>query len=94
MNVAELPADAIRRAPDVPGSLSVRATDEACVYLEHPLFAGDGKRALPEILRTSFCGRFPGRWNDVTSDAGAVWAIVRTALAGHQVVLPDDAAGD
>ena len=86
-------ADAIRRAPDLPGSLSVRATDEACVYLEHPLFAGDGKRALPEILRTSFCGRFPGRWNDVTSDAGAVWAIVRTALAGHQVALPDDAAG-
>lgn len=55
--------------------------------------AGDGKRALPEILRTSFCGRFPGRWNDVTSDAGAVWAIVRTALAGHQVALPAAAAG-
>src|SRR5215468_83234 len=86
-------ADAIRRAPDLPGSLSVRATDEACVYLEHPLFADDGKRALPEIMRTSFCGRFPGRWNDVTSDAGAVWAIVRTTLAGHQVALPDDAAG-
>jgi hypothetical protein len=52
-------ADAIRRAADLPGSLSVRATDGACVYLEHPLFAGDGKRALPEILKTSFCGRFP-----------------------------------
>jgi len=51
-------ADAIRRAPDLHGSLSVRATDEACVYLEHPLFAGDGKRSLPEILKTSFCGRF------------------------------------
>src|SRR5215470_3739921 len=86
-------ADAIRRAPDLPGSLSVRATDEACVYLEHPLFAGDGKRSLPEILKTSFCGRFPGRWNDATSDAGAVWAIVRTALASHQVALSDDAAG-
>jgi hypothetical protein len=31
---------------------------------------------------------------DATSDAGAVWAIVRTALASHHVALPDDAAGD
>ena len=85
-------ADAIRNAPDLPGSLSVRATDEACVYLEHPLFADDGKHALPEILKTSFCGRFPGRWDDVTTDAGAVWALVRKTLAQHRVALPDDKA--
>jgi len=83
-------ADAIRTAADLPGSLSVRATDEACVYIEHPLFAGDGKRALPEILKTSFCGRFPGRWNDLTTDAGAVWAIVRKTLSLHSVPLPED----
>ena len=83
-------ADAIRNAPDLPGSLSVRATDEACVYLEHPLFATDGKRALPEILKTSFCGRFPGRWDDVTTDAGAVWALVRKTLAQHKIVVPED----
>jgi MoxR-like ATPase len=82
-------ADAIRNAADLPGSLSVRATDEACVYLEHPLFADDGKRALPEVLKTSFCGRFPGRWDDVTSDAGAVWALVRTTLASNKVPLPE-----
>ncbi|HEX5063601.1 MAG TPA: MoxR family ATPase [Kofleriaceae bacterium] len=83
-------ADAIRSAADLPGSLSVRATDEACVYLEHPLFADDGKRALPEILKTSFCGRFPGRWDDVTTDAGAVWSIVRKTLATLKVPLPED----
>lgn len=82
-------ADAIRTAADLPGTLSVRATDEACVYLEHPLFADDGKRSLPEILKTSFCGRFPGRWDDVTSDAGAVWALVRKTLASRRVPLPD-----
>ncbi len=82
-------ADAIRTAADLPGTLSVRATDEACVYLEHPLFADDGKRSLPEILKTSFCGRFPGRWDDVTSDAGAVWALVRKTLASKKVPLPD-----
>lgn len=86
-------ADAIRHAPELPGSLSVRATDEACVYLEHPLFAEDGKRALPEILKTSFCGRFPGRWDDVTTDAGAVWSLVRKTLATRHVPVGDDAAG-
>ncbi len=85
-------ANAIRQAPDLPGSLSVRATDEACVYLEHPLFADDGKRSLPEILKTSFCGRFPGRWDDITTDAGAVWALVRKTLASCRVPLPDDDA--
>jgi nitric oxide reductase NorQ protein len=83
-------ADAIRNAADLPGSLSVRATDEACTYLAHPLFAADGKRSLPEIMKSSFCGRFPGRWDDVTTDAGAVWALVRKTLSSHSVALPDD----
>jgi nitric oxide reductase NorQ protein len=83
-------AHAIRTAADLPGSLSVRATDEACVYLAHPLFADDGKRALPEVLKSSFCGRFPGRWDDVTTDAGAVWSLVRKTLAAHQVPVPED----
>jgi MoxR-like ATPase len=83
-------ANAIRQAADLPGTLSVRATDEACVYLEHPLFGDDGKRSLPEIMKSSFCGRFPGRWDDVTTDAGAVWALVRKTLASHRVPLPDE----
>jgi hypothetical protein len=84
-------ADAVRNAQDLPGTLSVRATDEACVYLAHPLFSEDGKRALPEILKTSFCGRFTGRWDDVTTDAGAVWSIIRKALATFQIVVADEA---
>jgi nitric oxide reductase NorQ protein len=84
-------ADAIRHAADLTGSLSVRATDEACTYLAHPLFADDGKRGLPEILKSSFCGRFPGRWDDVTTDAGAVWALVRKTLTSYKVQVPDDA---
>jgi len=83
-------AHAIRSAADLPGSLSVRATDEACVYLGHALFADDGKRALPEVLKSSFCGRFPGRWDDVTTDAGAVWTLVRKTLAANQIPVPED----
>lgn len=87
-------ADAIRSAQDLTGTLSVRATDEACVYLKHPLFAEDGKRALPEIMKSSFCARFPGRWDDVTTDAGAVWGIVRKTLASHKVPLAEEKSGD
>ena len=83
-------ANAIRSSPDLPSTLSVRATDEACIYLKHPLYSGDGKRALPEVLKSSFCGRFPGRWDDVASDAGAVWAVVRRTLNENDVAVPED----
>ncbi len=82
-------ADAVRKSPDLRASLSVRATDEACVYLKHPLFEGDQRRMLPEVLKSSFCGRFSGRWDDASSDAGAVWAVVQNALReGEQPPAP------
>lgn len=73
-------ADAVRQSPDLEASLSVRATEEACIYLKHPLMQQDQKRMLPEVLKSSFCGRFAGRWDDVASDAGAVWALVEQKL--------------
>lgn len=73
-------ADAVRSSPDVPSGLSVRATDEACLYLEHPLMQEHPNRELPEVLKSAVCGRFSGRWNDPDSDAGAVWAIVQSTL--------------
>lgn len=73
-------ADGVRKSPEIGAGLSVRATDEACMYLAHPLFEADPRGALPEILKTSFCGRFTGLWDDVTTDAGAVWAVVETVL--------------
>jgi MoxR-like ATPase len=83
-------AAAVREAADLPGTLSVRATDEACVYLEHPLFSDSPRRSLPQVLQSSFCGRFPGRHDDVTSDAGAVWAIVRKVLSENRVKVAED----
>src|SRR5690606_24281514 len=73
-------AHAVRRSPDVPGGLSVRATDEACIYREHPLMENEAARMLPEVPKSSFCGRFVGRWDGPESDAGAVWAIVQSQL--------------
>ncbi|MGE0494762.1 MAG: AAA family ATPase [Vulcanimicrobiota bacterium] len=74
-------ADAIRRSAELGTGLSVRATEEACLYLKHPLFANEQKRVLPEVLKSSFCGRFNGRPEDITTDAGAVWAIINECLA-------------
>ncbi len=73
-------ASRIRESPEIGAGLSVRATDEACTYLDHPLFHDSRAQSLPEVLKTSFCGRFAGRWDDTTSDAGAVWGIVSKTL--------------
>jgi nitric oxide reductase NorQ protein len=73
-------ADRIRKAPELSSGLSVRATDEVCTYLKHPLIATQRTVMLPEVLKSSFCGRFSGRWSDVSSDAGAAWAIIEAAL--------------
>ncbi len=73
-------AGAVRSAPELRATLSVRATDEVCVFLKHPLFEGDQRRMLPEVLKSSFCGRFAGRWDDVNTDAGAVWSVLSRAM--------------
>ena len=73
-------ADALRHSAELGGGLSVRATDEVCTYLKHPLITGERGHMLPEILKSSFCGRFPGRWKDVTSEAGAAWAVIEKVL--------------
>ena len=72
-------AHAIRNDETLRIDLSMRATDEVCVLLGHPNFADDKGDPLPELLKTSFCGRFAGRWDDPASDAGLAWqVIVRT----------------
>jgi nitric oxide reductase NorQ protein len=73
-------ADAIRSSNDLGATLSIRATEEACIYLKHPLLEGDQSRLLPEVLKSSFCGRFSGRWDDVNTDAGAAWAVIQKTL--------------
>ena len=73
-------ADKIRRSPELGTGLSVRATEEVCIYLKHPLLENETTRLLPEVLKSSFCGRFSGRWDEVTTDAGAVWATIQKVI--------------
>jgi chorismate synthase len=39
-----------------------------------------------EVLKSSFCGRFGGRWHDLSSDAGAAWAIIEAVLREHKLL--------
>jgi hypothetical protein len=32
------------------------------------------------VYKSSFCGRFACRWDDVSSDAGDDWALIQKAL--------------
>jgi len=73
-------ANRIRGAQELTGGLSVRATLEVCVYLQHPLLEGADDEMLAEILKTSFTGRFGGRWDDPSTDAGVVWRIIEDVL--------------
>ena len=73
-------ANAVRRDEDLGIDLSVRATEEVCVLLGHPNFADAGAEVVPELLKDSFCARFPGRWDDPATDAGLVWQVIVRAL--------------
>lgn len=73
-------ADRVRRKAELNYGLSVRATEEACLFFADPESVDDPVALLPEVLKDSFCGRFPGRWSDPTSEAGMVWAIVQATI--------------
>lgn len=73
-------ANAVRDDDNLRVDLSVRATEEVCLLLGHPNFADFDGDAVAEILKTSFCGRYIGSWDDSSSDAGLVWQTIVRAL--------------
>lgn len=73
-------ANAIRKDENLRVDLSVRATEEVCVLLGHPNFADYDGDPVPELLKTSFCARYTGNWDDPATDSGLVWQCVVRAL--------------
>lgn len=69
-------AHALRTAPELRAGLSVRATDEACTYLKHPVFESDQRASLVDVLKSSFAGRFNGSPDDMSSDAGIAFTTI------------------
>jgi len=81
-------ANAIRGDPSLNLDLSVRATDEVCLLLSHPNFSEFNGDPLPDLLKSSFCGRFLGRWDDPASDAGMVWKRIEGTVKTASPKLP------
>jgi MoxR-like ATPase len=79
-------ADRLRKTPELTSGLSVRATDEVCTYLKHPMIASQRKALLPFLLRSSYCGRFPGLWSDPATDAGLAWTLIQRFLSEKNVI--------
>ena len=73
-------ANAVRKDENLGVDLSVRATEEVCLLLGHPNFSEFDGDPLRELLKTSFCARFAGRWDDPASDSGLVWQCIVRAL--------------
>jgi nitric oxide reductase NorQ protein len=85
-------ANKVRQGDGVGSGVSFRATDMACTFLEHPVYADTQRQSLPDILKSAFCGRIGnGRWNEVGSEAGAAWAIIENELKLPEG-LPSDGA--
>ena len=73
-------AHAIRKDEGLQVDLSMRATEEACTLLSHPNFSEYTGDALLDILKSTFCGRYLGRWDDESSDAGMIWQLIQRTL--------------
>ncbi len=73
-------ANSVRADKNLRLDLSMRATEEVCLMLEHPNFVEFNGDAATELMKTSFCGRFQGRWDDPSTDAGLVWQVIIRAL--------------
>lgn len=69
-------ANAVRNDEGLGVDLSVRATEEVCVLLGHPNFSDSKEDPIPDLLQSSFCGRFIGKWDDPSTDAGLVWQCI------------------
>lgn len=73
-------ANAVRSSERQRLGLSVRATQEVCAMLECGPFEDMLEDPLPELMRTSFCGRLDGRPDDESSDAGIAWSAIVKSL--------------
>jgi nitric oxide reductase NorQ protein len=77
-------ANLIRRDEAITTDLSMRATDEACLFLSYPTLQRQAsKDDLVAILRTSFCNRLAGSVDEEGSEAHAAFRLIE-----RHVLLP------
>lgn len=80
-------ANLIRRDDTIATDLSMRATDEACLFLSYPgAHKGAGREDLRDTLATSFCNRLPGSATETATEAHTAFQIIeRHTMLGDAV---------
>jgi nitric oxide reductase NorQ protein len=86
-------ANLIRRDESIATDLSMRATDEACLFLSYPTFQRHiGKDDLVAILKTSYCNRLPGSVDEEGNEAHTALRIIeRNVLLNEAATPPEEA---
>lgn len=86
-------ANLIRRDEAIVTDLSMRATDEACLFLSYPTYQRHTSREdLLAILTTSFCNRLPGSVEEDGTEANTAFRIIeRHVLLNDAATAEDDA---
>jgi len=92
-------ATLIRHHEGIQTDLSMRATDEACLFLSYPTFQRHVTRAdLVSLLKTSFCNRLSGSIQEVESEAWIALQIIEKHVllndAAHESVIEAEETGD
>jgi nitric oxide reductase NorQ protein len=83
-------ANLLRRDEAINTDLSMRATDEACLFLSYPTFQRQvSKEDLTAILKTSFCNRLTGSVDEEGSEAWTAYRVIE-----RHVLLPEAAVAE
>jgi nitric oxide reductase NorQ protein len=86
-------AHLIRREELIATDLSMRATDEACMFLSYPtLQRQTSKEDLLAILRTSFCNRLPGSVDEEASEAQIAFRLIERHVLLHEAAVGEGEA--
>lgn len=84
-------ANRIRQDEAVATDLSMRATDEACLFLSYPTYQRHISREdLIAILKTSFCNRLTGSVDEEASEAHTARAIIERNVLLNEAALEND----
>ncbi len=82
-------ANVVRRHEAIQTDLSMRATDEACMFLSYPKhFHAPSREDLVDLLTTSFCNRLPGAIREEGSEAQVARSLI------EQNVIVESPTGD
>jgi len=84
-------ANLIRRDEAIATDLSMRATDEACLFLSYPTLQRRLTRDdLLAILKTSFCNRVTGSIEEAGSEAHTAYQIIERNVLLNEAALDEE----